>query len=118
LYQSFVGVKRNLSQYLNYMCQLMKPCLLPHYATLFGNPTQPASTKTLQIICTHTYSYRDDSAKYSRRSQTSSETTNCNEKINKHRLQVSDADVPRITVQKYQALQKRMPEESRMFCSI
>jgi len=73
--------------------------------TLFGNPTQPASTITLQRIFTHTYSYRDDSAKYTRWSRTSSKTTNCNEKIKKkHRLQVSDADVPRITVQTYQDL--------------
>jgi hypothetical protein len=66
LYRSLVRVKRDLSQYHNYICQLMKHCLLPHYAKLFGNPTQPASTITLQIICTHTNSYRDDSAKYAR----------------------------------------------------
>jgi len=74
-------MKRDLSQYPNYICQVMKPCLLPNYATLFGNPTQPVSKTTPQIIRTHTYSYREDRAKYTRWSQISSETTNCNEKI-------------------------------------
>jgi hypothetical protein len=51
------------------------------------------------------YPYREDSAKYNRWSQTSSETTNCDGKIKKKLLiEVSDADVTGITAKKNQAL--------------